>query len=121
MAYQTKGYPKLASLMSNEKEVAVFRRFDDLNILSLLALQAEIIDLDKDLRREFRIADMTSNGSQHQPQQQSDAIHRSENFKLSRESNSAQYQKIKDLRSRLKEYSWLLLSPKRPSMILRVD
>ena len=115
MAYQQKGYFRLASLMSNEKDVAVFRRFDDLNVLSLLALQAEIIDLEKDLRRECRIDEMAINGSQQQEQQsqRSGPARYSENFKLSRESNSAQYQKIGSLRDKLREYSWLYLVSKR--------
>lgn len=120
MAYEPKGYPRLASLMGNEKEAAIFRRFDDLNILSLLALQAEIIDLDKDLRRECRIDDLLSNGQQPQ-QQQPDPLVNSENFKQSRESDSAQYRKIKELRHKLKEYSWSSLILKRPLMIPRAE
>ena len=111
MAYEPKGYHRLASLMSNDKDVAIFHRFDDLNILSLLALQAEIIDLEKDLRRECRIEDMMSNGP--------DPVYYSENFKLSREGNSEQYRKLTDIRNRLKEYSWLWLVPKRPLIIFR--
>ncbi|KAL8742250.1 MAG: hypothetical protein Q9190_005241 [Brigantiaea leucoxantha] len=106
MVYQPKGYPKVASLMSKEKDVAVFRRFDDLNFLNLLALQAEIIDLEKDLRRECRLDDMASDSSQ---QQQSEPVYNSENFKLSRESGSAQYQKLKTLRERLMEYNELAI------------
>ena len=103
MAYQPKGYPRLAALMSNEKEVAIFRRFDDLNILSLLALQAEIIDLENDLRQEFRIEETTKIGTQQQPQ--SNLVLDSENFKQSREGNSEQYQKLRVIRDKLKEYS----------------
>jgi len=102
MAYQPNGYPRLAALMGKEKDVAIFRRFDDLNILSLLALQAEIIDLEKDFRRECRIDDMVGDGQQQQP---SSPSRYSENFKLSRENNSAQYRKLKDLHDRLREYS----------------
>ena len=98
MAYQPKGYPRLANLMSNEKDVAIFRCFDELNILSLLALQAEITDLEKDLRREYRIEETTKNA-------QSNLILDSENFKQSREGNSEQYQKLKSIRDKLKEYS----------------
>lgn len=102
MAYKPKGYPRLASLMSNEKDVAIFRRFDELNLLSLLALQAGIIDLEKDLHHEWRIEDTISHESK---QQQSNRVLDYENFKQSRESNSPQYQKINVLRHKLKEYS----------------
>jgi len=43
-----RGYPRLADLMGKEKDIAIFRRFDDLNILSLLSLQAEIVQLEKE-------------------------------------------------------------------------
>ena len=91
--------------MSKERCVAIFRRFDDLNLLSLLALQAEIIDLDKDLHCEFRIDETTLDESQNLQQPLSKPPYMSENFKLSRESNSPQYIKLKELRNRLKEYS----------------
>ena len=75
------------SLMSNEKDEAIFRRLDELNLLSLLALQADIIDMEKDLRREWRIDGAASRGSELQ---QSNLVLNSENFIQYRESNSVQ-------------------------------
>lgn len=88
--------------MSKEKDVAIFRRFDELNILSLLALQAEIIDLENDLSLEWRLEDALSHESE---QKQSNPVLNSENFWQSRKNNSVPYQKINDLRNKLKEYS----------------
>uniref|UniRef100_A0A0D2YEH8 DUF6594 domain-containing protein n=1 Tax=Fusarium oxysporum (strain Fo5176) TaxID=660025 RepID=A0A0D2YEH8_FUSOF len=38
-------YHRLANIMSQDKHFAIFRRFDDINLAVLLALQAEIVDL----------------------------------------------------------------------------
>jgi hypothetical protein len=43
------GYPKLAQLMSDFDEFAMFRRFRALNYRNLLYLQAEIIHLEEEL------------------------------------------------------------------------
>ena len=119
MTYEPTGYFKLASLMSREKDVAIFRRFDDLNILSLLELQAEIVDLEKDLRRQRRADETMGNGAQQQPPGQPDPSYYSGNFKLSRESNSGQYSKLKSIREKLKEYSWSWLVPVRSKIYCR--
>ena len=102
MPYEPEGYPRLASLMSDEQDVAIFRRFDELNLLSLLALQADIIDLEKDLHHEWHIEAILSQESE---QKKSNRVLDVENFKQSRETNSPQYQKLNVLRHKLKEYS----------------
>jgi len=48
------GYEKLAGLMTKHPEVATFQRFDFLNILNILFLQAELVHLEKDLRESMR-------------------------------------------------------------------
>jgi hypothetical protein len=45
------GYAKIASLMSQHGELAIFRRFSQLNLQSLLYLQAELTHLEADLKR----------------------------------------------------------------------
>ena len=45
----TRGYYKLAHLMDAYPEVAIFRRFRSLTMLSLLSLQSEIVDLEGQL------------------------------------------------------------------------
>ena len=45
-----KGYPKLAIVMGEDPDVAIFRRFGALNALILMRLQAELIEIEKELR-----------------------------------------------------------------------
>jgi hypothetical protein len=44
------GYPKLANLMGNYAEMAIFRRFGDLNYLNALSIQAELLELQVQLK-----------------------------------------------------------------------
>lgn len=44
------GYPKLARLMSLSSTTAIFRRFNELNMMNLLRLQAELHDLEHQLQ-----------------------------------------------------------------------
>ncbi|KAF8859447.1 hypothetical protein BDZ45DRAFT_589739 [Acephala macrosclerotiorum] len=41
------GYPQIAHLMSEHRELGIFRRFETLNILSLLHMQAELMILEE--------------------------------------------------------------------------
>ena len=91
-----RGYPRLAALMGKEKDIAIFRRFDDLNILSLLSLQAEIVQLEK----EFQIECAADELGGRQP-----ALQFSSNFQLSRESHSEQTRRLQAIKSLVKEYS----------------
>ncbi|KAK4038339.1 hypothetical protein C8A01DRAFT_17571 [Parachaetomium inaequale] len=43
--YKPQNYHRLAEIMSKDKNFAIFRRFDELNMLHLMALQAEILEL----------------------------------------------------------------------------
>ncbi|KAM7207231.1 hypothetical protein V8F20_002497 [Naviculisporaceae sp. PSN 640] len=49
--YKPQNYHRLAEIMSKGKSWGIFRRFDDLNMLHLMALQAEIMEL-RDLFRD---------------------------------------------------------------------
>jgi hypothetical protein len=44
-ATKPQSYHRLAEIMSKDRSFAIFRRFDELNMLQLMALQAEIIEL----------------------------------------------------------------------------
>ena len=44
-------YHKLAGMMANHGEVAIFRRFDQLNLKNLLYMQAELIHLEAELHQ----------------------------------------------------------------------
>ena len=48
------GYEKVAGLMTKHSEVATFQRFDFLNTLNILYLQAELVHLEKDLRESMK-------------------------------------------------------------------
>jgi hypothetical protein len=43
--YTPQHYRRLARIMSREKNLAIFRRIDEINLLQLMALQAEIAEL----------------------------------------------------------------------------
>lgn len=43
--YKPRSYHRLAEIMSKDKNLAIFWRFDELNMLHLMALQAEIVEL----------------------------------------------------------------------------
>ena len=48
------GYQKLAELMTKHSEVSTFKRFDLLNTLNILYLQAELVHLKEELRDSMR-------------------------------------------------------------------
>ena len=48
------GYQKLADIMTKHAQVATFQRFDFLNTLNILYLQAEHVRLEHDLRENVR-------------------------------------------------------------------
>lgn len=43
--YTPQHYHRLARIMNRERNLAIFRRFDEINLLQLMALQAEIVEL----------------------------------------------------------------------------
>lgn len=47
------GYAKVARLMVKHPEVATFQRFEYLNTLNILYLQAELVELEKELERSM--------------------------------------------------------------------
>ncbi len=96
MDYPQRGYPILAALMAKERNIAIFRRFDDLNILCLLALQAEIVQREKEFKIECYADD--TNGYSWAPRYSS-------NFRLARDSSSEQHAKLKIIRELVREYS----------------
>jgi hypothetical protein len=52
--YRPQHYHRLAEIMSQDKDLAIFRRFDEINILCLLALQSKILDLEYDFECQCR-------------------------------------------------------------------
>ena len=100
MAPKPRGYPKLATLMEHHSETAIFRRFDNLNMLNLLSLQAELTDLELQLQH-IRQEDETSDD----PLRMLHAI----DFWELRQSRTAgddlQWQVMVNIRQKLQEYS----------------
>lgn len=59
--WSPKGYQKLANLMGSHQEIAIFRGFGALTMLNLLSLQAELIDIEVQLRETCRDDDVGRN------------------------------------------------------------
>jgi hypothetical protein len=91
-------YLRLANLMRDDKTLAIFRRFDDVNLMCLLSLQAEIMFL----RQKFYVTSHLDNteGSNDEPLF-------SANFRKSKEQNSQQYQLLEKLKDKMMVYSEL--------------
>jgi hypothetical protein len=96
-----KGYPRLASLMAKSTNLMIFRRFNNLNIFNLLSLQAELVDLEEQLKERWEDDDTSTDESEQQ---------HSNYFKLIREptdtqENKEQWKLILRIRDVLSKYS----------------
>jgi len=58
------GYPKLTILMGEFPDVAIFRRFGALTMLNLMRLQAELIEIEEELRRKQLQDDIAGQGTE---------------------------------------------------------
>lgn len=92
------GYAKIAHLMGEHPEFAIFRRFRALNMQNLLYLQAEIIHLEAELRRLAR-EDMKHGGRQDHPHDWWSLSQGQE------EGDAKQWEKVLEIREKLEEYS----------------
>ncbi|MCJ1451754.1 hypothetical protein MMC28_002094 [Mycoblastus sanguinarius] len=93
------GYAKLSSLISTDSDFAVYRKFAALNAQNLLYYQAELMGLEADLR-DIASEEMAS-------QDPSKRLYADNWFELSNEESgeSYQWQKFRQVRRTLKEYS----------------
>ncbi|KAI1813470.1 hypothetical protein GGS20DRAFT_586496 [Poronia punctata] len=117
------GYHRLAAIMQQDESLAIFRRFQDINMLLLMSLQAEILDLQFWLRhrssedestdsplprvfRELRLSHQRLDASRPRSTPSSET-----NIHLQTEDVSllSQYQLLLRLRERMSEYNNLLL------------
>ncbi|CAG8982356.1 hypothetical protein HYALB_00014055 [Hymenoscyphus albidus] len=57
---QSPGYPILADMMGRVGEIAIFRKFGALNILNLMSMQAELLQLEDDLKDILEAFDGTT-------------------------------------------------------------
>jgi hypothetical protein len=97
------GYPKLAGQMGLLPETGIFRRFGTLNAQNLLYLQAEIIHLENKLRK-VELSDKQSIDGKN-ARFSVDWYELSKTARGSDNNNSDQWQKVLELRGKLKEYS----------------
>ncbi|KAL8836805.1 MAG: hypothetical protein Q9170_002766 [Blastenia crenularia] len=105
MTYPISGYPGFAQLLGNNGGLAIFRRFATLNAQNLLYLQAELSKLEDELK-DLAISDSQS----------SDEKRRSFQFNIrdlkcihNDSISSRQWQKILEIRAKLKEYNETML------------
>ena len=95
------GYAKFASFMGEHPESALFLRFNDINLQNILYLQAEIYGLKEDLRRiEAQNQASSSEDLKNFHLDWSTLAQTQENGQMNK-----QWQKVKQLRGLLKEYS----------------
>ncbi|KAK8008770.1 hypothetical protein PG991_011321 [Apiospora marii] len=95
-----KGYAKIASFMGEQPEAAMVRRFADINLQNILYLQAEIVGLEKELRRIE--ADNDAHEDIHLDWY---SLAHTEVTADGGEEAKKQWEKFTMLRNRLKEYS----------------
>ncbi|KAH8798137.1 hypothetical protein F5882DRAFT_395221 [Hyaloscypha sp. PMI_1271] len=92
------GYPAIAQIMSNHDELAIFRRFKELNMLNLLYSQAEIIHLEAELK-SLREVDKSH------PERD---FHHRDWWSLAysqEDGNKEQWQKVLEIRKKLEAYN----------------
>ncbi|KAI0450730.1 hypothetical protein F5B21DRAFT_489794 [Xylaria acuta] len=116
------GYHRLANIMQQDENFAIFRRFQEINVLQLMSLQAEILDLQtwfQHRRSEDDTEHPTYSGS-FQELRQSQSRHipapssaRSSDTNLPLHEHSisslSQYELLLRLRKKMSEYNALLL------------
>ena len=101
------GYPRLAHEMGSIPELAIYRRFADLNNQNLLYYQAELVMLERKLRRQERASSISSADTSNS--ELKDATHleyAKDWYWLAEEDpNNRQWQTVLRLREVLKDYS----------------
>lgn len=88
------GYHRLATLMSKDHNIAIFRRFDEINMLNLLSLQAEIFDLQNHFGLRCTIDDMSNDANREEYSKYFLKLHQSKG------TENGQYQMLLELRKK---------------------
>lgn len=91
-------YAVLAELMGSNKEIAVFRKFDTLNMLVLSSLQAELLDLQHKLEDQI----LRDEHSEKRTLRETSKYFRQ---MWQADSDSQQWELLLEIRKKLKEYS----------------
>lgn len=97
------GYPRLASIMG-PRNLGIFRKFSELNALNILQLQAELVYLEQ----ELKILIEEDHASGHPTR----IMHAKSAYMLRRSTggNDRQWEKVLEIREKLKEYSMKLFA-----------
>lgn len=96
---QSEGYAKVAQLMGDHPEFAIFRRFRALNMQDMLYLQAEITHLEADLRK-ITNDDVKRRGRQNHAYDWWSMAHG-----MHGEGDTEQWEKVLEIRQKLEKYS----------------
>jgi hypothetical protein len=97
------GYAEIAKLMGKHPEVAIFRRFAFLNTKNLLYLQAELMVLEDELNDLIK-EDIERETEESKTKPKTDIVIPDRDWEDLTKA-PAQWQKFKDIRKKLKEYS----------------
>jgi len=97
------GHQKIAELMAKHSEVAIFERFDFLNIINLVYLQAELVELEIELKASMK-DDLDSRDDERQRGAR-------DWWFLSRSKESKTWEIMLKIRTKLQEYSYRLQTP----------
>lgn len=104
------GYTALASLMGKHPEVAIFRRFSSLNVRNLLYFQAELVQLEIDLRKKQE--ECAASRQKANPNGNSEALIDWQDCSLKHLKNDkTQWEIFQEIREKLKDYSKFLSRP----------
>ena len=96
------GYDKVADLMGDHHEACIFRRFSTLGAKNILYLQAELVNLEAELRR-IATDDRNSGDPEKEPFPYS-LWHLKDSLRSPGTSNTTQWLKVLEIRQKLKEY-----------------
>jgi hypothetical protein len=99
------GHQKLAELMAKHSEVAIFERFDFLNAINLVYLQAELVELEIELKASMK-DDLDSRDDERQRGAR-------DWWFLSKSKESKTWEIMLKIRTKLQEYSYRLQTPVR--------
>jgi hypothetical protein len=97
-SYKPRGYHRMAILMGREEEIAIFRRFNELNMLNLLSFQAEILELQIKFRDICQEDDESGDQTREKFSEYFRVLHRSSGTQ-----NNCQYQMLLTIREKMKE------------------
>ncbi|KAJ5783188.1 hypothetical protein N7457_004962 [Penicillium paradoxum] len=108
LARKPQGYHRLANVMSKDAGFAIFRNFNEINIINLLSLQAEINDLRNKFEFLHRLDDASSNTTRQQFSKRLLLLQRSKG------DEGQQHDLLLQLRKKMKDYINTINSIARP-------